>query len=184
MTNKDTTQRYNNPKYNNAMKTDLEKVRNYYIDVFRGDLFKGIETSVLLNDRRVQNGAASITLEMSYPNDNFISLTIYIIEKHSEHIDITSILFVNNGPKSVIWSNINRDPLAKSYEYIRTYLERTAMRFKGMEIGELEKKPRHNNYKNNYHNSNDKTNDTNTSENTDTTNNVSVNNETSNEVKE
>ena len=101
------------------MKTNITEITNYYIEKFKSDIYKDLNTRVILNGKKAKKGNASINIYIS-ANGKELSATIYIIERK----DYTIVLFVNDNTHDVIFNNNSSNSLEKCTQYIDNYVYR------------------------------------------------------------
>lgn len=98
---------------------------------FSGDLYKDLEVSVTSNVKKIRDNAVSISILISTPDkDKKIDGTIIVIT----HGKFTTISFINNYNKDVVFTNTSIDPLEKAEKYITRYVERSVSRMMGYQL--------------------------------------------------
>ena len=116
------------------MRTNLKDLRQDYENLLKDPFYEDCTTKIYLNDRGAEKGNASLTIDVQ-SGDNSLSTTIYMVEKTlANGRESTSVMYVNNKNHSIIWNKIGPNPLAKIRDYVETYLKRSTMRMKGIDI--------------------------------------------------
>lgn len=116
------------------MRTNLKDLRQDYENLLKDSFYEDCTTKIYLNDRGADKGNASLTIDVQY-GDNALSTSIYMVEKTLPNgRDSISVMYVNNKNHSIIWNKIGPNPLEKIRDYVETYLKRSTMRMKGMDI--------------------------------------------------
>ena len=116
------------------MRTNLKEFKGYYDNMLKDALYEDCQIKLYLNDRGAEKGNASLTIDVAV-DDSSLSVSIYMVEKTLPNgRESTSVMFVNNKNHGIIWNKIGPDPLPKLKDYVETYLKRSTMRMKGMDI--------------------------------------------------
>ena len=116
------------------MRTNLKDLRETYENLLKAELYSDCTVKTFVNDRGSEKGNASLTIDVQY-GENSLSTTIYIIEKTlTNGRESMAVIYVNNKNHAVIWNKISQNPLDKIHDYVKTYLERSVKRMKGIAI--------------------------------------------------
>lgn len=121
------------------MKTNLVELVESFKTALSGDFYEQTEVIVTSNDKKAENGNASVTICVKVDEDKMTTGTIYISEKEKSVLT----MFVNDRTHDLVFSNTSSESVSKAQTYIKQYFERSTKRMLGIEItdGSKPKRP-------------------------------------------
>lgn len=114
------------------MRTNVKDLKEKYIGLFNEGIFKDVKVNIFTNDRKASSGSASLTIQVAKDEENHISTTMYVIERHyKDGATSEFVVFVNDDSHQVVF---NGNSVNKAQNYIERYIENSTKRLLGIEI--------------------------------------------------